>query len=299
MTSIEIPQSDKRCIIPSSWDELSPKQVRHILRLYDKTIRFGWSLLDFNVRVLYYLMGVKRDWRSVMWDALASESFVEARNANVYMLCDKCLGWLFKELDDGKIALNYASVNNSLPIVRTGLFRRKLYGPADALRDLTFGEFRHAATALNAFFKTQNSVDLDECIAHLYRVRSARPNRAGRMVAELNNYTIANACKRATRIASWQKTLIMLWFSSCINFLQTGTVLLDGEEVDLSRLFSKGNGGSSDLSCTWQDLAIAIAKNQTVGTIERVDDEPLYSIISIMWSNYKESKRYEKIGKAK
>ena len=66
----------------------------------------------------------------------------------------------------------------------------------------------------------------------------------------------------------------------------------------MSKLFSGGKSDSSVLSCTWQDLAIEIAKEQTIGNIERVDEEPLYSIISIMWHNHKENKRNEKIGKA-
>ena len=96
---------------------------------------------------------------------------------------------------------------------------------------------------------------------------------------------------------AWQKTLIMLWFASCINYLQTGTVQIDGEDVDMSRLFSSEKSKDGELSCTWQDLTIAIAKEQTIGNMERVDEEPLYSIIGIMWHNYKDNKRYEKIGK--
>lgn len=299
MTTIEIPQSGKLCTIPSSWEELSPEQVRYILRLYDQSTRLGQSLLEFNVRVLYYLIGARYDWRSILWERLVSTSFVESRNANVYMLCDKCLEWLFKESEDGKVILAYTSIANVLPTVKIGLFRRRLYGPADALQDLTFGEFRYAATALNTFFQSHKAEDLDECIAHLYRVRAKLPNRAGRYVANIDNGNIDVAIRRVARMKTWQKTLIMLWFSSCINFLQTGTVFLDGEQIDMSKLFSGGKSDNSVLSCTWQDLAIEIAKEQTIGNIERVNEEPLYSIISIMWHNHKENKRYEKIGKTK
>lgn len=298
MTTIEIPMVGAAISIPSSWDELSPKQVRHIIKLYDKSLRLKWSLLDFNVRVLYYLMGMKYNARSVRWEKLAPAEFVAERNANIYMLCEKCLGFLLKEDDNKNVTLDFSSVVNSLPSVRTGLFRRRLYGPADALQDLSFGEFRHASTALNTFFQSHKVEDLDECIAHLYRVRAKQPNRAGRYVANIDNGNIATARRRVARMKTWQKTLIMLWFASCINFLQTGTVSLDGEQVDMSKLFSGSKSDSSVLSCTWQDLAIEIAKEQTIGNIERVDEEPLYSIISIMWHNHKENKRNEKIGKS-
>ena len=88
----------------------------------------------------------------------------------------------------------------------------------------------------------------------------------------------------------------MLWFSSCINFLQTGTVILDGETINLSALFSSDvDGKPTDIVNTWTDLAINIAKEGTIGTMERIDEEPLYSIIKLMWHNHKENKRNEQI----
>lgn len=299
MTTIEISETGAKCSIPSSWDELTSKQVCHIIQLYDKCQRLGWSLLDFNVRVLYYLMGMKYDWRSVRWEKLATEEAIAQRNSNIYSLCENYLGWLFEEREDNRVMLAYSSIVNALPSIKPGLFRRRLYGPADALQDLSFGEFRHAATALNTFFKTQNPNDIDECIAHLYRVRTKKPNRVGRFVEDVTNVNIEACCRRVARLKSWQKTLIMLWFASCIHFLQTGTIQLDGEDVELSRLFSGGGGSRGELSSNWQDLAIEIAREGSIGNIERVNEEPLYSIISIMWHNYKENKRNEKIGKSK
>ena len=298
MTTIEISQTGGFCAIPSSWDELSPKQVQHIVKLYDKTLRGGKSLLEFNVRVLYYLMGMKYDSRSIRWERLASKEAIDERNSNIYLLCDKCLAFLLKEVGEKDVILSYDSIINSLPSVRANIFCRRLYGPADGLQDLSFGEFRHAATALNTYFKTQNEDDLNECIAHLYRVRSKHPNRAGRYIEEVNNGNIGVACRRVARLAHWQKVLIMLWFASCINFLQNGTVSLDGEEIDMSKLFTGGTSEDNVLSCGWQDLAIEIAKEGTVGNMDNVDAEPLYSIIGIMWHNHKENKRNEKASKS-
>lgn len=88
----------------------------------------------------------------------------------------------------------------------------------------------------------------------------------------------------------------MLWFAACVNYLQTGIVFINGEEIDMSQLFSKEEPRQSD-AYTWNDLLIQIAKEQTIGNIERVDDEPLFSILSIMWHNLKERRRDEKIRK--
>lgn len=297
MTTIEILEAGIKTTIPSSWDELSPEQTRHIIQLYDKAVRFGWSPLAFNVRVLFYLLNVKRNWRSVLWERMAHTSAVEARNVNIYMLCEQHLGWLFRESEENGLMLNYTSIVNALPSVKTGLFRRRLYGPSDALLNLSFGEFRQAATALNSFFSTRNPEHLDECIAHLYRVRSIKRNRAGRKVESVDNANANKAILRASKMQTWQKTLIMLWFSNCINYLQTGIVNLEGEEVDMSRMFSGGGKSNSDVTASWHDLLIEVAREGTIGNIERVDEEPLYSIIGIMWHNYKENKRNEKASK--
>ena len=117
MTTIEIPMIGAAISIPSSWEELSPKQVCHIIKLYDKSLRLEWSLLDFNVRVLYYLMGMKYNARSIRWEKLAPKRFVAERNANIYMLCEKCLGFLFKEDDKKNVTLDFSSVVNSLPVL--------------------------------------------------------------------------------------------------------------------------------------------------------------------------------------
>ena len=297
MTTIEIFETGSKAIIPSSWEELSPAQIRGIIRLYDRAVRLGWSPLEFHIRVLYYLLDMKYDWRSIRWERLSGRSAVESRNAGIYMLCERCLGWIFKDAENGGLTLNYTSIVNALPSVKTGLFRRRLYGPSDALLNLSFGEFRHASAALNTFFRDRAPESLDECIAHLYRIKSGRRNRAGRMVENVDQGNIEKAICRVAKMKSWQKTLIMLWFANCINYLQTGTIDIEGEEVDLSKLFSGGTSDNSGLSATWQDLLIEIARENTIGNLDRVDEEPLYSIISIMWHNYKENKRHGKAAK--
>ena len=94
--------------------------------------------------------------------------------------------------------------------------------------------------------------------------------------------------------------MIMLWFSSCLKYLQSGTVVIDGETVDMSRMFAGGkSSGTGVFSFGWNDLLVQIARDQSIGNIERVDEEPLFKIFSLMWTNYKENKRNETVRKAK
>ena len=236
------------------------------------------------------LLGVRRTVKGWFTDIFNGSSSV--RDENVYRMCETFLGFLFSE---ESAALTFDSVANPMPVVRLGLVR--LYGPGELLQDLTFGEFRHASAAINRFFRSREPEDLDECIAFLYRRRCRKANRAGRMVPDVDQRNARGHIHRASRLKGWQKNLVMMWFAACLKYLQSGVLEINGEEVDLSKLFA-GDEKSSGISFGWNDLLVEVAKENTLGNIDRVDEEPLFSVLSIMWHNYKERKRNEQIIKA-
>lgn len=290
MNTIEVFETGKVVQVPGSWREMTPEQVRGVFRIFERCLRRGESPLDFNVRVLWMLLGVRRTVKGWFTDIFNGSSSV--RDENVYRMCETFLGSLFSE---ESAALTFDSVANPMPVVRSGLVR--LYGPGELLQDLTFGEFRHASAAINRFFRSHEPEDLDECIAFLYRRRCRKANRAGRMVPDVDQRNARGHIHRASRLKGWQKNLVMMWFAACLKYLQSGVLEINGEEVDLSKLFA-GDEKSSGISFGWNDLLVEVAKENTLGNIDRVDEEPLFSVLSIMWHNYKERKRNEQIIKA-
>lgn len=290
MNTIEVFETGKVVHVPGSWREMTPEQVRGVFRIFERCLRRGESPLDFNVRVLWMLLGVRRTVKGWFADIFNGSSSV--RDENVYRMCETFLGFLFSE---ESAALTFDSVANPMPVVRSGLVR--LYGPGELLQDLTFGEFRHASAAINRFFRSHEPEDLDECIAFLYRRRCRKANRAGRMVPDVDQRNARGHIHRASRLKGWQKNLVMMWFAACLKYLQSGVLEINGEEVDLSKLFA-GDEKSSGISFGWNDLLVEVAKENTLGNIDRVDEEPLFSVLSIMWHNYKERKRNEQIIKA-
>ena len=284
MTTLEIYENGNKTEIASAWAEIPAKQIRKIFRIYAKVLdRATGSLLEFNVRVLYLLLGVRPSLKVMLHPGDAPE--------NIYRLCEQTLGFLFTE-DGDKARLSFDDIRNPMPRVGS------LHGPADLLQNLTFGEFRQAAMSLQQFFKGYDTADLNDCIAILYRRRSRKANRAGRHASPMGSRGFAADRRTVERMAPWRKNLIMMWFSACLKYLQTQKLVLNGEEVDMSALFSDSKGEKSTVSYSWNDLLVQVAKEQTIGNIERVDEEPLFSILSIMWSNYKEAKRNEKAAKA-
>lgn len=290
MNTIEVFETGKVVQVPGSWSEMTPKQVRGVFRIFEWCLRRGESPLDFNVRVLWMLLGVRRTVKGWFTDIFNGSSSV--RDENVYRMCETFLGFLFSE---ESAALTFDSVANPMPVVRSGLVW--LHGPGELLQDLTFGEFRHASAAINRFFRSHEPEDLDECIAFLYRRRCRKANRAGRMVPDVDQRNARGHIHRASRLKGWQKNLVMMWFAACLKYLQSGVLEINGEEVDLSKLFA-GDEKSSGISFGWNDLLVEVAKENTLGNIDRVDEEPLFSVLSIMWHNYKERKRNEQIIKA-
>lgn len=289
MITVEV--NGKTARVPSSWDEMSPRQVRETFRIFDRCVRQGLSPLDFNVRELYMLLGVRKTLRGLFQDIAGNEAF-RRRSENVYLLCERLLGFLFSG-DDA--TLSYDSFTNPMPVAWSGL--RRLHGPDDLLQNLTFGEFRHASVAVNKFFETKDVADLDETVAFLYRTQCRRANRAGRKVPEISNRSVSRHIQRARKVKTWRKNLIMMWFSNCLKYLQNGVVELNGEQVELSALFSKDDKTTS-VAFGWSDMLVELAKENSIGNIDRVDEEPLFSVLSIMWHNYKERKRDEQIAKA-
>lgn len=275
MTRIEAYESGRVSEIPSSWSEMSPAQIRYAFRIYERCA----SPLEFNVRMLCKFLGLR----------LRRPKGNTAEN--VYLLCEQCLGFLFAE-DGGVARLAPDVLGNPLP--RVG----RRYGPGELLQDLTFGEFRAAAMAVQAFGRSNEVGDLDDCLAILYRHRSRRVNRAGRHAGPMSGRSFERDRRAAARMRPWQKSLALAWFCRCLQFLQTERLMLNGEEVDFAQLFTSDGSGSKGPAVTWNDLLIQLAKDQTIGNIDRVDEEPLFSVLQILWSNHKEAKRYEATVKA-
>lgn len=278
MTEIEVYETGKKVTIPSTWSEMTPEQVQTVFRIHDRAIRKGWTVMERNVRILFSLLGIRPGWKT----AHPTPKMVE----NVVMLCERCLGFL------GDEGLTYDGLANPLP--RVG----RLHGPGELLQDITFGEFRAATRAQQDFLKSHRPEDLDEMVGVLYRSRYRKGNRAGRRAGPIGGKAFRNDVRRAARMRSWQKRLVLLWFCACLHYLQTGRLILNGEDVDLSLLFQDPDSMKGP-AATWNDLLFQVAREQTLGNIDRVEEEPLFSVLALMWSNYKEAKRYEETAKAR
>ncbi len=287
MTEISVFENGNKSYIPSSWDELSNKDIQTIFMLYDKVLKSELSFVDLNIELLFYFLKSKPNITSILrQDNTVSE--------NINYLIKNCLSFLFKVSKDIPIpVLTYNLVRAPFPegIKVKG---KTLISCSDGLLNLTYSEFRHLGTSLNNFFKTSNLDDLDEAIACIFRVASNKANKAGRYIKAFDNSDFSNDVKLVSHIPSWKKNLLMYWMANCLSFLQTGIIEIDGEKIELNLLFTSDTVEEAKHPFTWNDLLLSIAKEGVLGNKNEVDNEPLTAILQIMWSNYKSMKKDEK-----
>lgn len=96
MNTIEVFETGKVVQVPGSWSEMTPKQVREVFRIFEWCLRHGKSPLEFNVRVLWMLLGVRRTVKGWFADIFAGHR-PTLRDENVYLMCERFLGFLFSE----------------------------------------------------------------------------------------------------------------------------------------------------------------------------------------------------------
>lgn len=167
-----------------------------------------------------------------------------------------------------------------------------LQGPADALTNCSFFEYKQAYSAWFQYQETQDVAHLDEMIAVLYRpnvafawVKSRMKNFAGdhreRFTAKSNPLRLQ---ARINRVAKWPahvKYGIWLWFTACMDFLRSGKPVIDGVEIDLSILYKGDDGGSAGIGLT--GVLYSLAETGVFGGIEDTGNANLYDVLARLY----------------
>jgi hypothetical protein len=104
-------------------------------------------------------------------------------------------------------------------------FGRKLYGPADALRNATFAEFIFADTYYLRYLTTGEAHYLDKLVATLYRPQRAdyRPHAAdfgGDRREAFNEYLLPARTVWVSRVPQHVKYAVLLYYRGCRQLLE-------------------------------------------------------------------------------
>ena len=253
----------KEIIFPDCWEELTPSEWQHLLKLRGR--------LESDNRIS--LMDVKRSWayfvlRGRGW----REGFRAVEPLVVLENAAKSLDWMWKVYENGVIELTFDSTEQLLPKWR------RYRGPKSHGADLTFGEFRHALGYCNSYTQKHRPDMLTALCGVLYR--NAGNSKLGQYREPFNANLIQLYCNRIHKMPDFLKWGVYAWFSSFCRFLTEGTFIIDGHEVCFAPVFNRSkNEGSTDQSLGLNSILFSVAESGVFGSVKDTDDAPLLRVL--------------------
>lgn len=283
MNTIEIPQRNIVREVPECWDEMTSEQVCAIVQLFECYRRGAISEVDFYVRALYLLLGIRRRTTTIFLERVLLRKY-SRRDEHVVLLCEQLLPFLVAENETGR-TLTFDSVRNFLPSIRYR--RRTLIGPADLLADLTFAEFRFACTEMSEYFSNGDRRALDRMIGCLYRPA----DRGGRRRQSFDPERLDEFARTVARLPLWQKKIILMWFANCVSHIQNKEVRIDGRAIEFSCLFDSKEDDRESGSLGWVSVLYALASDGVFGDAEKTDRAGLFDVLCLLYDNYHKNRR--------
>jgi len=290
MNTLELPDGSLKMEIPSHWDEMTDTQRKYCLT---QVIYAGTGLIDVDtcrVNCFYHLADIKRDWKSICNERLLSEEMRLEKHSRIILMAEELTAFLFKLNDKGQLDINYDTVYNHFPVLRSA-GGTLLYGPAHLLADITFGEFRAAVEEMNDYFQHRDEAALCRFVACLYRPQRAnyaairqREDFDGQQKEPFNRGRIEINAAYAEKLAPVYRVIVLTWFCYLMHYIQSEDLELGGRTVNFSRLFPKSSADDSSRKSGggWTAILHSIAKEGPFGKIQDTDQAGLFDILLFM-----------------
>jgi hypothetical protein len=326
MNLLEIPARKIKKKYASCITELSHKEYIFYIDLVLQLRMNLINLKEFKTRLILRLVNVKssKHYEKLLRMALKSEesmTVVDHIHANIHLLMDSIEGFFeAKEVDipakdeNGddivKKEVQYFPVmeftQNLQPWIKVPFlkyFKRKLYGPADAMANCTFYELRTAHDLLVEYANGEGADDmiLSKLIGTLYRpkklflwIRKHLPKYNGDVRRPINSKSNESyLLKRAEKISKLPlayKFGVFQFFKNVEEYLRYGTINIGDSSIELKVLYEK----DSDFVSTGPDIGMSgilfnIAETGTLGPIDSVDNCNMYDILLLLYKSVKEA----------
>lgn len=286
MNTLEIPSLGKQIHYPSCWEECTTDQVLYIFRLAPSLLAGKMSRLDFLLAVFLKLSGIPVLHPDLADRMLSAEQRIQ-KYENIYQAC-QTIDFMFEKQDD-RFLFNYTCLSPQLPLLRSGI--RKLYPPATALFNLSFGEYRVAADMFAAY-KNNDSSAGDKLCAVLYRPVHGKYKE--RLAFDVNE-CMYRAGK--LRLLPEVKMYVAAWFDCCDKYIKTGDIQLEGRIYNLSCLFSAAvaedatDDTDKEGNLGLMGIKLALAESGTFGSMEDVDKANLYDVLLKLYQWYRDNEK--------
>jgi hypothetical protein len=279
MHTIEIPDINFKVEIASQMQELTDEQFQYFVGLLLQYQALEITLPDIKVAMVLKMLGVHNGHNN--YNNLPTEAKMYVTD-NVNRIIE-LLDFLFVPEGD-KIAVNLAFTRNFVRQLNVQNVL-KLYGPADALTDITFLEYKDAGTYYRAYQKTGNEADLNKLVAVLYRPKN--------WLGKKKPYVPEQMHVREARIAKLPLNVrfsVFLFFQACENFLRTASIEIDGQDINLQLLYEttltekqKGKTPKYENNTGLAGVALSLAATGIFGPIEKVYSQNLYDVLVLLY----------------
>lgn len=285
MHTIEIPEIRKKLQMASCIEELQPADFMYLMQLVLLSKKGEITVDDFKTLLACRLLRVKKSRKYLLMKGVEKDTVHDNVN-RISNLVDSFFVTETRNGEDVRV-LNLDFIRQMIPHVG------RYYGPADALTNCTYYEYKEAFSYFQQFNTDQDETDLNLMIAVLYRprrrflwIRRRMANFNGQDRIPFTSRTNpAKLLKRASRIAGWKyevKTGIYLWLNSCITYLRTGSPVIDGNVVDLSILY-KGGDEDTKPGIGLTGLLFSLAESHVFGTLPETSEANLYDIMARLY----------------
>lgn len=275
MNTLDIPATGLHLEYAAHMDELSADQFLEYCRLFIDLKAGKINQADF-----FTLMAVKLlDMHIPAGYKYFGPGTKDQIHDNLRQVVETITWLLIEREADGQIMLepNITFARNLVPAIG------KMIGPADALQNVTLGEFRDAIGHARNFSLTGEEKDLDRLCAVLYREQTPTDPLQTRP-ADWNGdtrypYNAALAEHDAIRFAAVplaQKYGVYLVFNAALNFLRSGTVNIEGQQISFGVLWEGEATTTSHPGIGMAGVLFSLAETGVFGTLREVERVNLY-----------------------
>lgn len=269
---IEIPAAKYKKEIPDCVDEMSGKDFIFFSGLFLKVQVGLLTPQELREHMLLRFMDVDVNRYIYRRMKVEEKSFI---CSNVAQLASELITFLIEEEegDEGKINVKFKHGFVFNPLKKL----HGLKGPADALQDINFMQYKDAYLAFRDFNENHRPQSLNELVAALYY--------RGKKWDKIKSLHIAR------KVAKWkdaEKYAVYLFFWSCLEWLQDAKIEVEGNTIDLSILYKNFPGDEPiDTGTGINGLLFKIAEAGIWGDIEKSAQQGLYDILVYLYHQRK------------
>ncbi|MEI6900682.1 MAG: hypothetical protein WCL00_12455 [Bacteroidota bacterium] len=281
MHKIENPDKSFVVEFPSELSEMSNAQFQKYIDLvlqYDE----GKIKEDvFRSKLVQCLL----DLRTGFWFRFLSPEQRDSCATNVVRLAELMDSFIEEFEKDHQVmkAFKLVTTRNYVPKL-LGYF-----GPRNGFENLTFCEYRIARNYYRQYVTTKEESYLNYLIAVLYRPAKSFISFRKRFnswdgetrsifTSNSNPLALEKRAKDISFAPFHLRYCVFLYFAGCEEFLKSGKPVVDGIELDFSRLFS--NSESSDKANVGMiGLLFTLSESGVFGNIEQTDNQNLWDVL--------------------